>query len=455
MPNTFASWSACSLATSLLLIVSCRENNSPPQSDKSSKRAVVRRMTPTQHQQQAQDDEVEREVRFDIEEISPPRKYDIIRLKMPRNHGGLKALAWSVDSKWLVGGTGTISMTFQNVTRSKGGDVLIWNMQDQQLRNLGSHGATVDDLLTTPNGKLLISVSRKNRIIKIWQMPTGELVDSLTFPGSYWPRSTWPIVQLSLDGSLLAVVTHDRVQEGGETHSEAGDLLIWETATRKQVLHWRKPRISSLAMTAKPFRIVAVVKEKEPTDPSRATRYLTVWNSLEQESFRRKKLKFDSEILALQPTERVAVRIEAPQLHEVLARYDLEGLQRLESKKIAKSDEIFPGGDFYTTSIRPDRAEYVSWKTAGVIDLRNGRHEPRLKLASPVLGVYTNRFSPDLRYFVLGAKAKTTTTLLQLPSLAQLQQVLRDKLWNDLIDSFETSSQCRVAARKLKKRIQR
>lgn len=55
----------------------------------------------------------------------------------------------------------------------------------------------------------------------------------------------------------------------------------------------------------------------------------------------------------------------------------------------------------------------------------------------------------------LGAKAKTTTTLLQLPSLAQLQQVLRDKLWDDLIDSFENSSQCRVAARKLKKRIQR
>lgn len=55
----------------------------------------------------------------------------------------------------------------------------------------------------------------------------------------------------------------------------------------------------------------------------------------------------------------------------------------------------------------------------------------------------------------LGAKAKTMTTLLQLPSLAQLQQVLRDKLWDDVIDSFETSSQCRVAARKLKKRIQR
>ena len=55
----------------------------------------------------------------------------------------------------------------------------------------------------------------------------------------------------------------------------------------------------------------------------------------------------------------------------------------------------------------------------------------------------------------LGAKAKTTTTLLQLPSLAQLQHVLRDKLWDDLIDSFEASSQCRVAARKLKKRIQR
>ena len=54
----------------------------------------------------------------------------------------------------------------------------------------------------------------------------------------------------------------------------------------------------------------------------------------------------------------------------------------------------------------------------------------------------------------LGAKAKTTSLLLKLPSLAQLQQVLRDKLWDDVIASFESSPKHRAAARKLKQRIQ-
>jgi len=55
----------------------------------------------------------------------------------------------------------------------------------------------------------------------------------------------------------------------------------------------------------------------------------------------------------------------------------------------------------------------------------------------------------------LGAKAKTTNLLLKLPSLAQLQQVLRDKLWDDVIASFETSPKHRAAAKKLKQRIQK
>lgn len=54
-----------------------------------------------------------------------------------------------------------------------------------------------------------------------------------------------------------------------------------------------------------------------------------------------------------------------------------------------------------------------------------------------------------------GAQAKTDTKLLPLPSVPQLQQHLRDKLWDDVIASFESGTKYQAAARKLKEIIQR
>lgn len=53
------------------------------------------------------------------------------------------------------------------------------------------------------------------------------------------------------------------------------------------------------------------------------------------------------------------------------------------------------------------------------------------------------------------AQATQSTTLLRLPSLHQLQHVLRDKLWDDVIASFEAGTKHKAAARKLKNIIQR
>lgn len=55
----------------------------------------------------------------------------------------------------------------------------------------------------------------------------------------------------------------------------------------------------------------------------------------------------------------------------------------------------------------------------------------------------------------LGAQAKTNDgSPLRLPSIPQLQQDLRSKLWDDFINSLEQGTKHRAAARKIKGRIQ-
>ena len=53
----------------------------------------------------------------------------------------------------------------------------------------------------------------------------------------------------------------------------------------------------------------------------------------------------------------------------------------------------------------------------------------------------------------LGAQAEDTTQPLDLPSVPQLQQLLRSKIWDDTINSMENGSRNRRIGKKLKQVI--
>lgn len=207
---------------------------------------------------------------------------------------------------------------------------------------------------------------------------------------------------------MLAVVTLHRIEQNEQSHSFGGDLLIWDTASRSQVLHWPQMEIESFAFVAEPFQLAAIVRKKLPDDPTRSNMYLSVWHAPEQESLQAKQLRYNySQLLALLPAEGVSVHLEMPQLDRLLARYDPDTLERSGSDTVSPADAIrhVSVSDFSTSSTTPLRAEYSesTWGRAGAIDLLTGRHQLRLKVSRPIVleGTFTNRFSPNLQYLVV------------------------------------------------------
>jgi WD40 repeat protein len=336
---------------------------------------------------------------YEIVAIAPVATWESQRLKLPYSHGGVHALGWAPGGDWVAGGTGVMSMTFQATTRTKGGDVLVWNLSDGSRRKLGSHGARVDRLLVTPDGTLLISVSRENGRIKFWEMPTGKSLGEASFAAS--KITVWtglPRVQLSRDGSLLAVVTKREIPLGGREIIKGGDLVVWDTSTREPVLHWRDTNIEQFDISPLDRRIVAVVGKtvKGPEDRPgsyRSHKYLTAWKDFQEQPYFSEKMLGGSKAIILESHEGVVKTVEAPSLDYLLTTYDLATMQKSGATKL---DWNGRPSDFVLT---PAGGLYITDKTTlEVFDSSSGDSQLRVEMAKLRLRTYGNVFSTDLRY---------------------------------------------------------
>ncbi|MHC4226616.1 MAG: WD40 repeat domain-containing protein [Planctomycetota bacterium] len=169
------------------------------------------------------------------------------RLERPKNSAGFGVYAFSPDGKAIAGGTGVVRVSSGNRKSQLGGDVLLWNARSGKLlRSLGRHGDSVSWVAFSQDGHTLVSASRGDGTIKVWQMPAGRLRHTLKIDAE--ARTTdlrWPRLTLSSDGRTLVTIS-----AGGGRVRTGGELTLWDLDSGKK--RWSKPNsdLYAAALTA-------------------------------------------------------------------------------------------------------------------------------------------------------------------------------------------------------------
>jgi len=163
------------------------------------------------------------------------------RLEKSKSVGGFLAFTFSPDGKTIAGGTGVVGVSSGNRKSQQGGDVLLWNARSGKLlRSLGQHGDSVWWVAFSQDGRTLVSASRGDGMIKIWQMPAGRLRHTLKIDAE--ARTTdlrWPQLTLSGDGrTLVTISAHVISIAGGGGVTTGGELILWDLNSGKK--RWSK-----------------------------------------------------------------------------------------------------------------------------------------------------------------------------------------------------------------------
>jgi len=207
------------------------------------------------------------------------------QLQKPSNHAGFFAFAVSPKGKLVAGGTGVGKSTFNGKSTVFGGEVLLWNVQSGELTHtLGQHGASVDWLQFSADGRILASCSAGNQRVQIWELPAGKRLSTFQLNGPF--NSFHPPV-LSPDGSWLAAVAEEKVKIGDREVPVAGPLSVWDTRSGKP--KWTVPEsyAKCLAVAENGTAVAAFVEEVHwsPAKNGKVSgkygkRAVTVWDAV-------------------------------------------------------------------------------------------------------------------------------------------------------------------------------
>ena len=210
------------------------------------------------------------------------------RLEKPKSAAGFLAFTFSPYGKTIAGGTGAFDVSSGNRKSRLGGDVLLWNARSGKLlRSLGRHGDSVNWVAFSQDGRTLVSASRGEGTIKVWQMPAGRLRHTLKINAE--ARSTslrWPQLTLSGDGrTLVTISSHVISIAGGGSVTTGGELIVWDLDSGKK--RWSKPNsdLYTAALTADGrgmvgvlYKITDVRKDDRGRTRSRTEYTLQSWN---------------------------------------------------------------------------------------------------------------------------------------------------------------------------------
>jgi len=210
------------------------------------------------------------------------------RLEKPKSAAGFLAFTFSPYGKTIAGGTGAFDVSSGNRKSRLGGDVLLWNTRSGKLfRSLGRHGDSVNWVAFSQDGRTLVSASRGEGTIKVWQMPAGRLRHTLKIDAE--ARSTslrWPQLTLSGDGrTLVTISSHVISIAGGGSVTTGGELIVWDLDSGKK--RWSKPNseLYTAALTADGrgmvgvlYKITDVRKDDRGRTRSRTEYTLQSWN---------------------------------------------------------------------------------------------------------------------------------------------------------------------------------
>ena len=174
-------------------------------------------------------------------------------LETPTNHGGFPAFAFSPDGKLLAGGTGAVTTTVNGRKSVLGAEVLLWNARTGKLlKTLGKHGDSVRWVGFAQDGETLVSASRGDGVVKVWQMPAGRLRHTLRIePAEKSVNTRWPQITLSDDGQTLVTISARSISLGEESHvTTGGELAVWDLTTGEKL--WSKPESDAYAAALTP-----------------------------------------------------------------------------------------------------------------------------------------------------------------------------------------------------------
>ncbi|MCP4259373.1 MAG: hypothetical protein GY774_17960 [Planctomycetes bacterium] len=163
------------------------------------------------------------------------------RLGRPKSSAGFGVYTFSPDGKTIAGGTGVARVSSGNRISQLGGDVLLWNARSGKLlRSLGQHGDSVRWVAFSQDGRTLVSASRGDGTIKIWQMPAGRLRHTLKIDAEAQSTNLrWPRLTLSGDGrTLVTISSHVISIAGGGSVTTGGELILWDLDSGKK--RWSK-----------------------------------------------------------------------------------------------------------------------------------------------------------------------------------------------------------------------
>jgi WD40 repeat protein len=200
-----------------------------------------------------------------------------VELKAPQNHGGFRSYAFSPDGKILAGGTGIASVTFGNRKEVFGGEVLLWNPRTGRLtKTLGSHGESVSLVTFSGDGKTLVSVSKDNGLIKVWDVASKKELQSFQLKeGDSSDKPDFdPVLAISPDGKRLAAVPSVPVEEGSSIRT-GGKLILWDLDDGQEEWSLENSDLKTLTFSPDGSQLVGQMKhlQESGTDSKGRMRY--------------------------------------------------------------------------------------------------------------------------------------------------------------------------------------
>jgi WD40 repeat protein len=109
-------------------------------------------------------------------------------------------------------------------TGNYSGEIRLWDTSDwTEIMVLEGHTRSVNRILFSPNGKVLISAGERNRSVRLWEMPSGKALEVLEGGAGDYGVYGIDALAISNDGSTLAYNGPDKT------------ILLWNMQTRKQI----------------------------------------------------------------------------------------------------------------------------------------------------------------------------------------------------------------------------
>jgi WD40 repeat protein len=161
----------------------------------------------------------------------------------------IRTISFSPDSRWVASG-------------SDDNSVIVWDIASRRvIRRVTTANESVGAVVFSPDGRQLVAGTGR---IGLMNRVNGVLTEVVEDCSPYmWDTATWvpsrltpphhgavQAVQFSPDGKYLST---------GGGHD--GAIVLWETATRRQVRRWEAGRVMSLSFSPSGQRLAAIVED--------------------------------------------------------------------------------------------------------------------------------------------------------------------------------------------------